>query len=102
MIVNLRDQEALAERLPDERRPARAHERRRRLGELTLEGVEAPEVAPERLGERAARPPARLGREVRPEERVQHVARQVEGQRALERGQRRELALGASLLEALE
>src|ERR1700674_4517088 len=40
VIVDLRRQQSAAERLPDERRPARAHDRRRDLRELTLELVE--------------------------------------------------------------
>src|SRR5207248_9333080 len=55
VVVDLLDEEALAERLPRQRAPPRALHRGRRLGELLLERVERAEVLVDRSRERAAR-----------------------------------------------
>ncbi len=75
VVVDLLDEEALAERLPRQRAPTRALHGRGRLRELLLERVERAEVLVDRGRELAVGTVAAVGREVLPEERVQHVAR---------------------------
>ena len=73
-----------------------------RLGHVALEPLEAAEVVLDLLGDVAGRLTAAVGRQVRPEQRVQHVAGQVEGQVLLQLGERGEVLLlpsGRQLLE---
>jgi diguanylate cyclase (GGDEF)-like protein/PAS domain S-box-containing protein len=102
VVVELRDEEALAERLPDERGPARAHDRARGLGHLLPERIERAEIVRQRRVELAAGTPARLRCEVLPEHRVQDVAGDVERERLLEAGEGGEVLLLASRLELLQ
>src|SRR4029079_2249269 len=67
VVVDLRRDETLADRLPDERSPTRAHDRRSGRGELLAELFEAAEVARDRLAERAGGAVAPLRRQVLPE-----------------------------------
>jgi len=67
-----------------------------------LERVEPAEVALERLGQLALGLAPTLRHHVLPEQRVEDVSRQVEGQRLLERGQSGEVGLVTRLVELLE
>src|SRR5262245_52273082 len=92
----------MSERLPDERRPARSHDRRGRLSQLALESVEASEVPFDRVGELAARFGLAVGSEVLPEQRVQDVAREIERERLLQRAEPREVPGVSRLAELIE
>ena len=102
MIVDLRGAEPLDHRIPDQRRPARAHHGVRGLDELLLEAIEAPEVAIDELRELTRRLPARARREVPPEDAVQDVAAHVEGELLLERPDSGEIRLLTGVEELLD
>ena len=85
VIVDLRDEKLLAERLPDERGPAGAHDARRDGVHLLLKLLEAPELLLDCSRQLALRPSARLRRHVVPEQRMEDVARQIEREGPLER-----------------
>src|SRR5262249_20271927 len=55
MVMNLRDQQLLRQRLPLQRRPSRALDRTRGLGQLLPERLEAAELLIDRLRQLAAR-----------------------------------------------
>src|SRR5690349_21656470 len=78
VVVDLLDDEALAERLPRERAPARALHRERGLGELAAEVIEPAEAVGDRGLELALGLAAAVGGEVLPEHGVQDVAGEVE------------------------
>src|SRR3989441_1543827 len=102
VVVDLRGEQAAADRLPDEGGPTGTHDRRRSLCELALEEVEAAEILDDGFREGPFRPRRALGCEVLPEQRMENVPGEVEGQRAFERGQAREIILHARLVELLE
>src|SRR5262245_36070421 len=102
MIVDLGRQQASAQWFPHERSPAGTHDRRRCLAQLLLELVEATEIPLQAVGQFLLGPAARLRCEILPEERVQDVSREVEGQRLLKRGEASEVALVARLVQVLE
>src|SRR6184192_2106856 len=104
MVVDLRGAEPLDHRVPDQRRPARAHQGIRRLDELLLQALEAAEVARDELRELSGRLAARARSEVLPEDAVQDVAAHVEGELLLEgadSGEVRLLARGEQLVDGL-
>ena len=74
VVVHLLDDDARAGRIPRRQRPTRPLDRGRRLLHLLLERLEASEVATELLGHVARRLAPTVGRQVGPEDRVQHVA----------------------------
>ena len=102
MVVDLLDVEALAERLPRERSPSGALNRHDGLGHLGLERVERAKVLVDRGGEVAGRLVASRGAEVLPEERVEHVTREVEREGLLEADDVVVVALLAGVGESLE
>jgi hypothetical protein len=102
VVVDLCDEELLPERLPHERRPARAHDGRCNGVDLFLEGFEAPELVGDRGGELAPRPLPRLGRQILPEHRMENVAREIEREGFLQRPDVLEAALLTRLGEAIE
>ena len=71
-------------------------------GQLLAELLEAAEVALDRVGQLARGSLSPLGTQVLPEERVQDVAREVEGERLLQSPDPREVLLVARLVELLE
>ncbi len=91
MVVDLFDEQPLAERLPRQRAPAGTLHGAGDFAELRLEGVEAAEVLVDG-GRELAFGLAAAGRaQVLPEQRVQHVTRQVERERLLEADDRPEV-----------
>src|SRR5262249_45236644 len=102
VVVDLLDEQALAERLPGKRTPAGALNGARRLCELLLEGVERAEVLVDRRREVAVRAVTAVRREVLPEDRVQDVSREVERKRLLETDDRAELVVLAGCGELFE
>src|SRR5215510_7385450 len=102
MIVNLSREQSRRQRLPQEHGPARTHVSLGRLGQLRAKCLEAPEVALDRSGQITLRFTAGIRAEVLPEQAVQHVAGDVEGERVLERRESREIVAGARFLELLE
>ena len=102
VVVDLRDVEPLPERLPRESAPPRALHRDRRLGELTAEAVEGPEVLVDGGRELAVGLVAAVGRQVLPEERVEHVPRKVERELLLQAGDRLEVVAVTRSLELVE
>ncbi len=102
VVVDLLDDQAAAERLPGEDAPAGALDADGGGGELLLEGLEAAEVLLDGVGEGAVGAVAAVRGEVLPEERVQDVAGEVEGERLLQADQAAELLLLAGLGELLQ
>ena len=90
------------ERFPRQRAPTRALDGDGRLRELVAKRVERAEELVDRRRELAVGPVAAVGRQVQPEQRVQHVAGQVERERLLEADDRAEIAAGARRAELLE
>ena len=102
VVVDLRDEKLLAERLPDQRGPAGAHDARRDGVHLFLKLLEAPELILDRGRQLALRPPARLRRHVVPEQRMEDVPRQVEREGPLEGRDAVELTLFPRVGETIE
>src|SRR5438105_9566304 len=100
VVVDLGGAEPLDHGVPDQRRPARAHDGRGGGDQLLLEELEAAEITLDGLRERPDRLAARARSQVLPEEAVQHVSGNVEGELVLERRNAVELA-GAARLEQL-
>src|SRR5207248_3643097 len=102
VVVDLLDDEPLRDGLPRQRAPARALDVERRLAELVAETLERAERLVDRSGELTVGLVAAVRAHGLPEQRVQDVARQVEGQVLLELVDRAELfalARGGELLE---
>src|SRR5256714_2234242 len=84
LVVELVDEQALAEGVPAEDGPAAALDGGGGCGEVGLEGVEGAEVLVEGGGELAGGLVAAVGGEVLPEGGVVDVAAEVEGEGLLE------------------
>jgi hypothetical protein len=102
VVVDLLHVQPPADRLPHERAPARALHTRARSGQLVAEPVEASEAVVDRVGEVALRLAAAVGREVRPEDRVQDMAGEMEGEVLLQHVHGAELVVAARLVEPFE
>src|SRR5882757_7311837 len=95
MIMNLRRDQPSRQRVEHERAPAGAHASGGRLRELLFEFGEAAKIAVNGAGERTGGFATAIGRHVLPENTVQHMARDVECELVLERGDPGEVALVA-------
>ncbi len=84
VIVDLLDQEPAAERIPRQYAPARTLERHANGVELHLERRERAEVPLDLVGQNVIGGAASVGRQVAPEQRMQHVTGEVEREIALE------------------
>ena len=102
MVVDLLDDDPAARGIPGSERPSRTLNRGGRLGHVALEALEAAEVGGELGGHLTGRLTSAVGRQVLPEQRVQHVARQVEGQVLLQLADRTEVVAGAGVGQLLE
>ena len=102
VVVDLSGQETAAHRFPYESGPPRSHDRRGSLSHLPLEGVEVAEVPVDRLRERSVGLLLPMRSEVLPEERVEDMAGQVEGQGPFQRREAREVPLDTGLMQLLE
>lgn len=104
VVVDLLDDQPLAEGLPGQDTPAGALNGRGRDGELLLELLEATEVFIDGVGQRPVRAVAAVRGEVLPEDRVQDMAGEVEGEGLLQPDQRggRDLVLIAGLCDLFE
>ncbi|GAA1097687.1 hypothetical protein GCM10009663_45750 [Kitasatospora arboriphila] len=102
VVVDLLDDQAPAERLPGEDAPAAALDADGGGGQLLAEGLEGAEVLGDRVAEGAVGAVAALRGEVLPEQRVQDVAGEVEGERLLQADEAAVLLLVARLGELFE
>src|SRR5438445_7884833 len=102
MVHERERDEALSERLPREKTPARSFDRDGRRGELLLERLERSEVALDLVGERARRLAAAARLHVLPVLHVVLVARAVERDEPLVVLGEREVAALARLVELAE
>jgi hypothetical protein len=102
MVVNLRDVQALSERLPCQCTPTGSLHGHRRFGHLSHEPVERTEELVDAGRELAGGFVTAGRRQVLPEKGVQHVPGEVERELLLEAGDRLEVvrvARGAELVE---
>ena len=102
LVGELQGDQALADGVPREDRPARALQAQGRGRELRLELLEGAEELVDGGGELALGARSALAGHVRPEDRVVHVAAEVEGQVLLEEVDGGEIAGLAGGLELLE
>src|SRR5262249_20999031 len=86
VVVNLRDQQPLSNRLPYQRSPAGSHNGRGNLRKLFTEARKVSEVFLNSLKEIAVRIASTLGRHVFPEDRMEDVPGEVESQCAFQCG----------------
>ena len=102
MVVDLLHHQPAAQRLPGEHTPTDALHIDRGCGELGLQGLESAEVLVDRAGQLAVGAASAVGAHVGPEDAVQQVSAEVEGEAAAERVDRGEVTGLAGCGESLE